>query len=112
MKALFALVLFAAALLAQTAHTVVLTWTDPNNPAGATYNVYRANGACSSNPTFASLVSTPVSGLTFTDTGVTVGQTYCYHITAVIGTVESAPGPNAGATVLPFSPASLQISAK
>lgn len=102
---------------AQTPHTVTLTWTDPNNPTGTMYNVYRQPSACPATPPvstsgFTKLTTTPQSGFTYTDSGVLVGTVYCYLVTATNGTAESGPSPDAGATPLPFSPATLQITVK
>ena len=116
-KALILAGLMALALRGQTPHTVTLSWTDPNNPTGTQYNVYRQTSACPATAPatvagFTKLNSTPVTGLSFVDTPVLVGTTYCYVVTATNGTVESGPSPDAGAAPLPFSPASLQITVK
>lgn len=102
---------------AQTAHQVTLLWGDPNNPAGTEYNVYRQASACPTAPPttlvgFTKINPAPVSGLTFTDTPVAVGTAYCYVVTALVGSDESGPSPDAGATPLPFSPASLQVTVR
>src|SRR5579859_3304505 len=54
----------------QTTHTVKITWTDTINPAGTTYNVYRAAAACSTTPTLAKLTS-GLTTMTYTDSAVT-----------------------------------------
>ncbi|MDE1766546.1 MAG: hypothetical protein KGI27_09810 [Thaumarchaeota archaeon] len=118
MKKLLTLALLLIGVLhTQTAHQVILTWTDPNNPQGTQYNVYRQTSACPAQaPTttdgFTKINLTPVSGLTYVDTPVQVGVVYCYLVTAASGTVESGPSPDAGATPLPFSPVTLQITVK
>lgn len=117
MKKLLILSLLVLACLGQTAHKVVLNWTDPNNPAGTQYNIYRQTSACPAQaPTttqgFTKLNPTPATGLTYTDTPVQVGVVYCYLVTATNGTVESGPSPDAGATPIPFSPVTLQITAQ
>ena len=104
-------------VFAQVTHAIQLVATDPNNPAGTQYNFYRQVGACpTTTPTsvagFTKLNSAPVSGLTFSDNTVVVGTTYCYVATAVSTSIESGPSPDAGATVLPFSPVSLTVTAK
>lgn len=113
--------LLASGLAAQSTHSVTLTWTDPNNPSGTTYNVYKMAAACPALPPatvaqaltvgFTKLNSAAITTLTSTDTAVSSGGTYCYVITAVSGSTESNPSPQAGATVLPFSPASLTLTA-
>lgn len=108
---------FISTGVAQTAHTVTLTWTDPNNPAGTQYNIYRQTAGCPATaPTttagFTKLNVAPVTGLTFADSPVLVGTVYCYVVTATNGAVESGPSPDVGATPLPFSPVTLQITVK
>lgn len=103
------LALLGLTLTAQTAHQVTISWTDPNNPTGTQYNVYRATGPCTGSPTFAKILG-PVSGLIVNDTTIALGA-YCYYVTATNGTVESLPSPTAGATVLPFAPTSISITA-
>lgn len=106
----------AGLLKAQTQHSATLSWTDPSNPTGTTYNVYRQTSACpATEPTslagFTKLNTSIVTGLTFTDSTVTPGS-YCYLVTAVVGSAESGPSPDAGASVLPFAPVSLTIVVK
>jgi len=108
---------FALAVCAQPTHSVTLTWTDPYNPTGTTYNIYRQTGTCPTTPPtsttgFTLLNTAPISGLTFIDTAVTVTTTYCYIATAVYMAAESVPSPDKGVTLLPFSPATLTISLK
>lgn len=105
------LALALASARAQTPHTVTLTWTDPNNPTGTEYNIYKASGVCTGSPTFAKVNTAPVAGLTFIDSGVAVGA-YCYYITATNGTQESAPSPEVNPLVIPFAPVSLQVQVK
>lgn len=110
-KSVAAVLLSSLLSYAQTlTHSVTLTWTDPNNPTGTQYNIYRATGQCSGNPAFTKIAG-PIAGLTTNDTSVTIGP-YCYYVTATNGTVESAPSPTAGVTVTPFAPSSLTLVAK
>ena len=73
---------------------VVLTWTDPGNATGTTWTLYRNAGACTTtfNTTTATTVTSGValSTLTYTDSGVAFGQTYCYGIVAVLNGLQSA----------------------
>jgi hypothetical protein len=62
------------------AHAANLSWTASTTP-GVTYNIYRASA--STGPFTTPLNSSPISGLTFTDTSVLAGQTYYYVVTAV-----------------------------
>lgn len=89
-------------------HSVSLAWTDPNNPAGTTYSVYRATGLCSGNPSY-SKIATGIVGKTYVDTTVTPGN-YCYYGTATFAGMESGPSPTAGGAVPSFPPATLQVT--
>jgi hypothetical protein len=101
MRYLVALLLLSTWLLAQATHTVTLTWVDANNPTGTTYNVKRATGTCSGTPTFSTIASA-VAVKTFTDSTVTIGN-YCYIVTAVFSSIESAPSNSVNPVVGPFT---------
>jgi len=107
MKLLFALIVSALALAAQS-HSVTLNWADTLNPAGTTYTVYRASGPCSGSSTFSSLAS-GIAVKTYLDSGVAVGQ-YCYQVTATQNTVESDPSNQALAKVKPNAPTQLTLT--
>jgi len=109
MKGLFLALVCAGVLCAQSAHTVALTWTDTTNPAGTSYNVYRAAGACTGSPAFAKIGSTPVSVKTYTDSAVASASTYCYQVTAVLNGVESVPSNSAPAVIPPDPPSGLSV---
>lgn len=91
-------------------HSVTLNWTDPTNPAGTNYNVYKLTGVCPGlNPPlsdFAKVNATPIPAFTYLDLAVTAGTTYCYVLTAITaaGTNESGPSKDAGATIPVVSP--------
>lgn len=104
------LLLLAGTALAQTTHTVTLTWTDTANPAGTTYTVKRAPGLCTGTPTFATLAS-GVAVKTYADPSVAVGN-YCYVVTAVSAGTESVPSNSASANVPPFAPVALTFTVK
>jgi hypothetical protein len=70
------------ASLGQLCHTVALSWTASSSP-NVTYNVYR--GTTSGGPYATKVNSAPVTGLSYVDTTVQVGQTYYYVATAVDG---------------------------
>lgn len=59
---------------------MVLTWTASTSSGVTGYNVYRStmNGSG-----YAKIDTSPVAGLTYTDTTVTSGQTYYYVTTSV-----------------------------
>lgn len=94
--------------LAQASHNATLTWTDTSNPTGTTYNVYRATGLCSGTPTFSKL-ATAVTVKTYQDTTVQPGG-YCFMVTAVYNSVESAASNSASAAVPAFSPTGLTLT--
>src|SRR6266849_5053835 len=73
-------------------HNVQLTWSDTDSGTqGIGYNVYKAQGACSSSSVFAKVNSTPLTVEIFTDSTVTLGSSQCYQVTAALGTGESGP---------------------
>ncbi|MCX6652682.1 MAG: fibronectin type III domain-containing protein [Methanomassiliicoccales archaeon] len=84
---------------------VVLAWTAPADNGGSAitnYNVYRST---TETGTY-SLIASPV-GLTYTDTGLTNGQTYWYKVGAVNVVGEGAQSPAVSVLVpQPVSPAS------
>jgi fibronectin type 3 domain-containing protein len=59
---------------------VDLSWQANNENDLAGYNVYRRSGTAG---TFERLTGKPVAGPAFSDTAVTAGETYIYHVTAV-----------------------------
>lgn len=96
------LLVSAVAVHAQAlSHSVTLNWTDPNNPAGTTYNVYRATGLCSGTPTFSKL-ATGVTAKTYIDNTVQPGS-YCFQVTATFSNLEGNPSNTYGPAVTPFS---------
>lgn len=99
--------LFGAALWAQTSHTVTLSWVDDRNPAGTTYSVYRATGLCSGSPVFAK-IATAVTVKTYADSTVQPGN-YCYAVSATYNSVESAQSNTVQPAVPAFSPTALQF---
>jgi hypothetical protein len=62
-------------------HTVALNW-QASSSTGVTYNVYRASSSGGYNYT-APLNTTPITGTSFSDCTLTLGQTYYYVIRAV-----------------------------
>jgi hypothetical protein len=106
---LLLLALFSVVAFAQ-AKSAILTWTDAINPAGTTYNVYRAPGPCVSTPApvFAKIASA-VPAKTYTDPALALG-TYCYRVTAFGGGLESDPSTAVGAAVPPATPGGLSIT--
>ena len=101
---------------AQTTREVELSW-DASPSTGVTYNIYRSEvtGGCVSvpqDPTCVKLNPAPISGLTFTDTGVPVGKAYFYTATAFRNTLESIHSVEVeGNLIPPEPPTNLQIVA-
>lgn len=73
---------------------VLLTWTASTVP-NVTYNVYRcsiSSAACAQGqPGNFSLVATGIASLSYTDAGVSSGQTYYYALTSVDSTSTEGP---------------------
>ena len=85
-------------------HSVNLSWTDTANPAGTTYNVYRATGLCSGTPVFSKLATgVPIATVAapYVDSTVTPGN-FCYQVTATVAGLESPASNSVNPSVLPF----------
>jgi uncharacterized protein (TIGR03437 family) len=118
MAALLAVASFCSSLVAQTPHTVTLTWawSQGDGPLATGFNVKRGDTTGGPYTTIASLTGTTLR--TYTDasgTGnvLTPGATYYYVVTALSGTAESTPSPEAQAmipTSTPGAPDSIFIS--
>jgi hypothetical protein len=102
---LFILSAAAIAPAQQTTHSVTLTWTDTLNPAGTTYNVYRATGLCRGTPAFAK-IATALTAKTYADTTVIPGN-YCYAATATFNGAESVQSNTVNPSVPAFAPSAL-----
>jgi hypothetical protein len=102
---LLVLLAFVVTAQAQTPHSVTLNWAASPTTGVTGYNVYRFTGACAANITFTKLTASPITPLTFVDTAVTAGTTYCYSVTAVSPGGES-PGAGMWQTTVPTFTAS------
>ena len=71
---------FSITVAAASAYSVKLNWTQSPSSGVTGYNVYRSTVSGSG---YTKLNSTPVSGLTYTDSSVTGGKTYYYVTTSV-----------------------------
>lgn len=95
-------------------HTATLTWGAPSDaiPTSA-YNIYRATGTCPASGlgslVFSKIDSAPITSLTYTDSTVTVGNSYCYYATQVQNGTESVPGVTSGGTVRPGTVVTIQL---
>ena len=114
-KVWFVVLALAIAAGAQSSHSVSLSWgasPDAGANPSLTYNVYRAASGCTGTPTFSKLNTASVSGTSFSDLSVSVGNTYCYEVTAVLNGLESAPSNSAPAVILPAAPQTLVVVPK
>ncbi len=110
---LITLLLCAASVVAQaTPHDVVLTWTESDTASGITYNVYRgtSTGSCTTLPAMTKINTSTVSVLTYTDTSVVLGGSYCYAVTAVYNGLESGMSVGAGASITKAAPPTINIT--
>ena len=104
-KSIVLLALVIPAFAQALTHTVTLTWIDPNNPTGTTYNVYRATGLCTGTPIFSKIASA-VTVKTYTDSTVVPGN-YCFQVTATFNGSESVPSNSVNPNVPAFAPSGL-----
>lgn len=83
-----------------------LSWTQPSSGCSisCTYNVYR--GPTSGSET---LLVTGITGLTYQDTAVTRGSSYCYEVTAV-NSVGESPKSNEVCVQIPVVPSAPALS--
>ena len=78
-------------------HSVALAWNPSSSSDITGYNVFRSGASGAYGPT--PLNSVPVSGTTYADASVTVGQTYFYIVKAVGDGTSSAASNEVAATV-------------
>jgi len=110
MKNLLLLLLISLGLFAQEKHGVYLTWSDPSNPPGTTYTLYRATGLCSGSPVF-NKIATALTAKSYDDTTIIPGN-YCYVVTATFQGSESAYSNSVLAPIPTFAPIELNITIK
>src|SRR5262245_51384566 len=80
---LFGVLLFSVQIVS-AAHQNVLSWTAQVGSTPTGYNLYRFVGPCGQPLTaFTKLNPTPLTALTFTDSGMSDGAVNCYQVTAV-----------------------------
>lgn len=112
---LFLLIAFVITpLRAQAAHSAVIKWSaSPDAAANPTlgYNVYRFQGTCptGTTPTFVKVNAAPITALTYTDSGLALGNV-CYYVTAVLNGVESVPSASAGGTIPPAGVTTITVT--
>ena len=85
-------------------HSATLSWAAPSDAtSGTTYNLYRLAGSCPAAPTTGfTLLSAGITATTYTDSTVTVGS-WCYYVTQVQNSTNSAPSNLAGGTAAPLA---------
>jgi len=84
--------------ISSNGHSVALSWQASTSPNVTGYYVYRANGATAA---FSRLVTTPVSGLDYSDAAVVAGETYTYAVTAVDSSGLESPYSSPVTTTIP-----------
>ena len=114
MRRLFTAVLVAAFLLLPLrafAHSTTLNWSAPSDATSSTtYSIYRMSGACPAAPgTAFTLLTSGVTGTTYTDNTITVG-TWCYYVEQVQNGTNSAPSNMAGGTAAPNAPILISVT--
>jgi hypothetical protein len=106
MKRIAVVLVLALAFGASPAHSqyaVRLAWTASSDAAAnpsLTYNVYRA-ATCPGH--FTKVNAAPVTGTSYVDASAATGAAYCYQVTAVLSSVESAASNQVVAVVPPPS---------
>jgi hypothetical protein len=99
-------------LSAQT-RSVVLNWTASTSTGGTlTYNVYRATATCATAAAtnFSKVGMASAGAVTYTDSAVAAGVTYCYYVTAYMNSLESVPSNKAEAAIIPLPPTALTVA--
>jgi hypothetical protein len=82
-------------------HTVSLSWA-ASTTSGVTYNVYRATSSGGYNYT-TPLNATPISGTSFSDCTVGIGQSYYYVVRAVDGSGNQSANSTETTVTIPSS---------
>jgi fibronectin type 3 domain-containing protein len=94
-----------------TTHFVTLSWAASTDPVQG-YNIYRSTTQGAETTATTPINSALVTGTTYTDNTVTVGNQYYYEVRSVAGSVQSVVSNEvASAVVVPFPPTNLVISA-
>jgi hypothetical protein len=103
--------IFVAAQAAQSqTHSATLSWTASTTTA-VTYNVYRGTGACATSPAM-SIVAGSITPVTYADTTVLAGTSYCYYIKALKSGLESTASNSITAVIpadAPLPPSNLTV---
>lgn len=94
-------------------HSAALNWSAPSDAVSSTtYSIYRSNETCPAAPdTTFTLLTTGVTGTSYTDTSIGVGN-WCYYVEQVQNSVSSAPSNMAGGTAAPLAPIMIGVTVK
>src|SRR3990167_4974487 len=90
----------------------VLTWTDTSTNE-VNFHIERKADACAGTAAFAEIATTGANIVTFTDSAVTEGVTYCYRVAASNPAGKSAYSNTASRTVpfsIPHAPSGLVVN--
>ncbi len=90
--------------VAAPAYAVGLTWTASSSTGVTGYYIYRAiyNTSTSTCGSYTKLnPSSPNATTTYTDSGITDGDTYCYQVTAVNSSGEQSTDSNMATAIIP-----------
>lgn len=94
------------------AASTVLTWTD-NSTNETAFDIERKAEACTGSLPFALLATVGANVVTYTDSAVVEGVTYCYRVDASNSAGKSAYSNTASRTVpfsLPLAPSGLVVN--
>ncbi len=70
--------------------TVDLSWND-NSSGEESFYIWRKDGACVDGGSYSNIYMSAPNEISFTDTGVSEGEIYCYRLQAMNGGVSSLP---------------------
>jgi hypothetical protein len=96
--------------MAAEQHSATLAWQDSVNPAGTTYIVLGASGACTTTTPF-SVLASGVTAKTYRDTPLSPGPR-CYVVKATYNGKESAPSDSVTGSVPAFPPSGLAVTGR
>lgn len=88
----------------------ILTWDDVANET--TYHIERKTEACAGTGAFTEIATVGQNVVTYTDTAVAEGSTYCYRVAASNAAGKSGYSNTAGRTVpfsVPTAPTNLRL---
>lgn len=106
--------IFASAAIAQPHPSATLTWSWAQGTGDPATGFHIQRASSSSGP-YATVATTPVGTLTFTDTSVVVGLTYYYVVTAYNDAGDSSRSTEVACTIpfqIPGSPSGLSGTVK